>query len=292
MLKLQRLDLSGFKTFVDPVGLDFAGGVTAIVGPNGCGKSNLSDAVTWALGEQSARAGSVFGFTGDGETGLAGLDFSSVSADGLTPALDTSIRLIFDQTALSFDAGCNTHSASYFACDGRLCISELSATEVGCDPTLQTQDRWVAAFFESSPRLTRQGPRLRLASADASLEFIERSLLDPDRPLTGRTWTIDTISEGERGRSVALEPTISFDTTVTLQVFTTCTSGSGLYAAVDQTLTLYDMVYIEKPCDASGDASIDEPIRRVLRDGTVRFEIDTARLTLTRDGDGLLAGTD
>ncbi len=56
MLKLHRLDVSGFKTFVDPVGLEFAGGVTAIVGPNGCGKSNLSDAITWALGEQSAKS--------------------------------------------------------------------------------------------------------------------------------------------------------------------------------------------------------------------------------------------
>jgi chromosome segregation protein len=52
MLKLQRLDLSGFKTFVDPVGLDFAGGITAIVGPNGCGKTNIVDAIRWALGEQ------------------------------------------------------------------------------------------------------------------------------------------------------------------------------------------------------------------------------------------------
>jgi chromosome segregation protein len=56
MLKVKRLDISGFKSFVDPVHVDFAGGVTAIVGPNGCGKSNLSEAMTWVLGEQSAKS--------------------------------------------------------------------------------------------------------------------------------------------------------------------------------------------------------------------------------------------
>src|SRR4029077_14485765 len=56
MLKVERLEISGFKSFVDSVEVRFAGGVTAIVGPNGCGKSNLSEAITWVLGEQSAKS--------------------------------------------------------------------------------------------------------------------------------------------------------------------------------------------------------------------------------------------
>ncbi len=56
MLKLESLEVNGFKTFVDPVTSRFAPGITAIVGPNGCGKSNLAEAITWVLGEQSAKS--------------------------------------------------------------------------------------------------------------------------------------------------------------------------------------------------------------------------------------------
>src|SRR6266540_2177206 len=54
-MRIRRLDIVGFKSFMDKIVVAFDDGVTGVVGPNGCGKSNVADAIRWVLGEQSAR---------------------------------------------------------------------------------------------------------------------------------------------------------------------------------------------------------------------------------------------
>ncbi|PYO81769.1 MAG: hypothetical protein DMD65_11155, partial [Gemmatimonadetes bacterium] len=92
-MRLTRLELSGFKSFAGGVELPFDAGVTAIVGPNGCGKSNISDAVRWVLGEQSPRllrGGKMEDVIFQGSTGRRPVNVAEVSlvfdnADGTLP---------------------------------------------------------------------------------------------------------------------------------------------------------------------------------------------------------------
>ncbi|HMA45557.1 MAG TPA: chromosome segregation protein SMC [Gemmatimonadales bacterium] len=92
-MRLSRLELVGFKSFAGSVDLPFDLGVTAIVGPNGCGKSNISDAVRWVLGEQSPRllrGGKMEDVIFQGSTGRRPVNVAEVSlvfdnADGSLP---------------------------------------------------------------------------------------------------------------------------------------------------------------------------------------------------------------
>ena len=90
---LKSLDIHGFKSFANKTTLLFKPGVTAVVGPNGCGKSNIVDAIRWVLGESSARSlrAEVWGdviFSGSEERkalGMAEVGITLVNDDGLLP---------------------------------------------------------------------------------------------------------------------------------------------------------------------------------------------------------------
>src|SRR5476651_546319 len=84
-MRLERLEINGFKSFSDRSELAFDKGVTAIVGPNGCGKSNVADAITWVMGEQSAKS----------LRGEKMEDIISNGSDARKPSASAEVRLRF-----------------------------------------------------------------------------------------------------------------------------------------------------------------------------------------------------
>ena len=101
MFKLKRVELLGFKSFADRTRLEFGGGTAAIVGPNGCGKSNLGDAINWVLGEQSPKT-----LRGDR---MADLIFNGTRLRPATSMAEVSLTLIDlsaeEAQALNSDGG-------------------------------------------------------------------------------------------------------------------------------------------------------------------------------------------
>ncbi|MGA9854180.1 MAG: chromosome segregation protein SMC [Gammaproteobacteria bacterium] len=87
-MRLSKIKMSGFKSFVDPTSIQFPSNLVGIVGPNGCGKSNIIDAVRWVMGELSAKQ-----LRGDS---MADVIFNGSSAR--KPVSAASIELIFDNS--------------------------------------------------------------------------------------------------------------------------------------------------------------------------------------------------
>src|SRR5438477_11906218 len=112
-MRLKRLQLQGFKTFVPKTELQFREGLTAIVGPNGSGKSNIADAVRWALGEQSlsnlrAKKTEDLIFTGSSKRaplGMAEVSITIDNADHLLPLDFSEVTL----TRRAFRSGENEY---------------------------------------------------------------------------------------------------------------------------------------------------------------------------------------
>lgn len=93
MINFKQIELAGFKSFADRLEIKFENGVTCIVGPNGCGKSNVADAVRWVLGEQSSKL-------------LRGTSMQDVIFSGTEKRKSLSfceVSLVFDNTARIFN---------------------------------------------------------------------------------------------------------------------------------------------------------------------------------------------
>src|SRR6187402_1325682 len=93
-MKLRKLEMCGFKSFVEKAVIHFDHDVIGIVGPNGCGKSNIVDAIRWCMGEQSAKH----------LRGKAMEDVIFAGSESRGPAPMAEVSLTFDDVGFSHEA--------------------------------------------------------------------------------------------------------------------------------------------------------------------------------------------
>ena len=189
-MHLQSLELFGFKSFADKTAFNFHEGVTAIVGPNGCGKSNLLDAIRWVLGEQSAkslRGGEMADVIFNGTDTRKPLGFAEVSLTFTDCATELGVdwhdvrvtrRVYRDGNSEYFlnKTGCRLRDIQNLFADTGVARSAYSMMEQGkIDMILSSRPEDRRMVFEEAAGITKYKTQKR--EALRKLEATEANLL-------------------------------------------------------------------------------------------------------------------
>ncbi|HEU5449007.1 MAG TPA: META domain-containing protein [Acidimicrobiia bacterium] len=215
---------------------------------------------------------------------------TSVTENGQPKPLveGTRITLNFfdDGHRLGAQAGCNQMGGPASFQGGRLVVNNMATTEMGCDPPRHAQDEWLARFLTSKPSWVRSGSTLTLDNSSVRVVLEDREVADPDRPLRGTKWVVDTIVEREAASSVpaGVEAYLTFEDGKSFRGNTGC-NGMGGNSVVDEansTITFSEVITTKMACD-DDRMRVERAVLATL-DGDVRYQIDADVLRL--DGPG------
>ncbi|HEY7590854.1 MAG TPA: META domain-containing protein [Candidatus Limnocylindrales bacterium] len=229
-----------------------------------------------------------------GPAALGGRTFLSVgvtqggAAKPLVPG--TVIRLVFDgNDGIGASAGCN-HMGGTYRLQGNVLVFEGGAmTEMGCDEARHKQDDWLFGFLGSKPTVTLAGNDLQLVSGDTTIRLLDREIAEPDLPLVGPTWTVDTILTGDVavGFGADVAATLKFEADGTFGLFAGCNQGGGTYEVSGGQIRFAAIVLTKRACDGAA-GQMEAAVLKILRAETIGWGIDASRLTLQAGPDGLI----
>ncbi len=198
----------------------------------------------------------------------------------------TRIELSFADGRLSARAGCNLLGARYRLAGGVLeIVGGVSTTEMGCDPERHEQDAWLSAFLGASPRVRLEGPDLVLARGGTEIRFLDREVAEPDLPLEGTAWRLETLVEGEVASSVprGLRATLLVREG-RIGGFDGCNEwGARLRSAEGGELEIGPIATTLVGCRGAA-AALERDVLAVMRAGRIAYEVDGSTLVL-RAGD-------
>lgn len=199
----------------------------------------------------------------------------------------TRIMLSFAEDGqLGAQAGCN-HIGGTGRIDGDvLVVDAVSMTEMACDEPRMAQDSWLAGFLSSAPNIQLDGDALTLTGDSIQIRLIDRKVADPDRPLAGTRWVVDTIITGTAGTigpdgaassiPSGLHAELVLDGHGGLTGSTGCTPFSGTATVAGDRITV--TMQATPDCESRA-ADLHRAVLATLR-GEISYRIEGPRLTL------------
>ena len=224
------------------------------------------------------------------ETSPEGRTFVSVTVAGEQIPGGGPLTLSFAAGQLSAYAGCNRGSGPADLSDGHL-STQLATTMMGCPPPYGDADAWMGRFLEARPAWSLSADTLTLTTDAATVTLRDKAVVEPDRPLVGTTWRVDTLVSAQAAMtSVALEqarPTLTLHPDQSVTGWTGCNTFYGRAEIAGSTVT-FAPVNTGGPACAGELGDIERSIVGTL-EGPVQAIVDADRLTLSgAKGDGLV----
>ena len=219
---------------------------------------------------------------------------TSVTENGAPKPLVAGTRItlnfVADGHRLGAQAGCNQMSGPASFESGRLVVGDMATTEMGCDAPRHAQDEWLARFLTSRPQWSRSGSTLTLDNATTRIVLEDREAADPDRPLRGTKWVVDTIVDRDSASSVpaGVEAYLIFEDGNRFGGNGGCNSMGGNSVVHEDTSTITFSEVISTTMGCSDDRTrVERAVLETLH-GDVAYRIDADVLRLDRpDGPGL-----
>jgi heat shock protein HslJ len=221
---------------------------------------------------------------------LDGKTFVSTDVTGRQLVADSEIRLTFDGENLAASGGCNQLGGTWSIDRDVLVVPpNMIMTEMACEPAaLMDQDSWLASLLSSRPTIALDGDTLTLRGGDVTITLVDREVADPDRPLVGTAWTVESLVTADAVSSVPVDvrvPGLTFDAG-RVSVDAGCNTGSGEYEATDRDIVFGPIAITRMACDEAS-MEVEAHVLAVL-DGTASYAIEADVLTLTNGDTGLV----
>ncbi len=202
----------------------------------------------------------------------------------------TRISITFSGDQISLRAGCNIMGGSY-AVDGDTLVTDaLAMTEMGCDQARHEQDDWISTFFGQRPAIALSGDDLVLTVDDTVMTLLDREIADPDLPLAGTTWLVDSIvtNESESSVPMAAVSTFRFSDDGRVDIDTGCNIGGGNYEVDEEagTIRFSDLVFTLRACTGAG-GELEGAVSQVLAAQELEFTVEARSLRLMAGPIGL-----